>query len=827
MAFSKDVIDRFLSGDLGALGLSGPSESLPRLDDDQMKQFTSGDYGALGLPAPSSLPTPEKVRKEAKERSTEVLSHWNRLRQILERHEDVIRKRWMKKSKVHRSKIILQAWPGMSATHRPDFEALIKEGSQLKTKGTKYREAYLWPYLNVEDLVRGKTFLLLINSRGRHPPHVFAHTDFQATQLGRVSAATMPAFLNVHTMLLEGETVKTYGRLISWDEDEDAMMDTFAGLAHLPGSGLMILEIQQRLLHLLVKCCEALLHDIDSDSLISEASIKPEPPLLTDGSDWSTIAAVAAEAPYRLPSKLDFHRLQVIVEARRISAEDYIRDLREDPGYFAEVLGDWSEHRQEKLLDTFGNRHPTLDRPLFWEYVIGNVVSDAYGALIVWENVAQQLKHLAFLQKKYASKITPKKQLPPEYMKALLTLRYSLNQMAKGPIRNLKMAVPASPPYRSKFVRDPQVPGSTMIQVRSKGGQDEMMWLFNSLWNDQQLFLMTLPTLVDEIESRIERDPNEKAKFSALVARIFSDLGLISRIYHELDIYLPWAAGYDNALVEHKDQIEKEFPKQLSLLASVDRHLKATGLAKFGSPAEGRFHYPSDKRRNKQNTESMRKAEHNLDEFWQKMDEVYQRNTGQTLTQAVKHICTAVRPLERTPEWVEPMKVPKPKPQDSNGRDEVISIPQFDSEDTTKFIAPQPKSKPKTRGPAITTESSTTLAVAPATASTLTPGSQSTFKLKARAIKVFKILFWQPSLNDLPGEIPWADFLYAMTSTGFAAEKQYGSVWQFTPTKLNAERSIQFHEPHPSGKIAFRTARRMGRRLGRSYGWEGGMFVLE
>ncbi|KAF7883144.1 uncharacterized protein EAF01_011653 [Botrytis porri] len=713
MAFSKDVIDRFLGGDFGALGLSEPSESLPPLDYEQMKQFTSGGYGALGLPAPSSLPTPEKVRQEAKERSTEV---------------------------------------------------------------------------------------------GRHPPHVFAHTDFQATQLGRVSAATMPAFLNVHTMLLEGETVKTYGRLVSWDEDEDAMMDTFAGLAHLPGSGLMILGIQQRLLHLLVKCCEALLHDIDADSLISEASIKPEPPLLTDVSDWSTIAAVAAEAPYRLPSKLDFHRLQVIVEARRMGVEDYIRDLREDPGYFAEVLGDWSEHRQEKLLDTFGNRHPTLDRPFFWEYVIGNAVSDAYGALIVWENVARQLKHLAFLQKKYASKITPKRQLPSEYMKALLTLRYTLSQMVKGPIRNLKMAVPASPPYRSKFVRDPQVPGSTMIQVR-----------------------------IDEIKSRIERDPNEKSKFSALVTRIFSDLSLISRIYHELDIYLPWAADYDNALVEHKEQIEKEFPKQLSLLASVDRHLKATGLAKFGSPAEGRFHYPSDKRRNKQNTESMRKAEHNLDEFWQKMDEVYQRNTGQTLTQAVKHICTAVRPLERTPEWVEPIKVPKTKPQDRTDRDEASPIPQFGSNDTTKFIAPRPKSKPKTRGAEITTESATTLAAeaAPAATSTLTPtltptsGSQPTFKLKARAIKVFKALFWQPSLNDLPGEIPWADFLYAMMSAGFAAEKQYGSVWQFTPTKLEVERSIQFHEPHPSGKIAFRTARRMGRRLGRSYGWERGMFGLE
>lgn len=47
-----------------------------------------------------------------------------------------------------------------------------------------------------------------------------------------------------------------------------------------------------------------------------------------------------------------------------------------------------------------------------------------------------------------------------------------------------------------------------------------------------------------------------------------------------------------------------------------------------------------------------------------------------------------------------------------------------------------------------------------------------------------------------------------MSSTGFAIEKLYGSVWQFTPSDLDVERSIQFHEPHPSGKIPFRMARR-------------------
>jgi hypothetical protein len=69
------------------------------------------------------------------------------------------------------------------------------------------------------------------------------------------------------------------------------------------------------------------------------------------------------------------------------------------------------------------------------------------------------------------------------------------------------------------------------------------------------------------------------------------------------------------------------------------------------------------------------------------------------------------------------------------------------------------------------------------------------------------------------------DFLHAMASTGFVGQKLYGSVWHFQPTRLDVERSIQFHEPHPKGKIPFRAARHNGRRLSRAYGWHGGMFV--
>ena len=60
---------------------------------------------------------------------------------------------------------------------------------------------------------------------------------------------------------------------------------------------------------------------------------------------------------------------------------------------------------------------------------------------------------------------------------------------------------------------------------------------------------------------------------------------------------------------------------------------------------------------------------------------------------------------------------------------------------------------------------------------------------------------------------------------GFKIEKLYGSVWQFTPTKLDVEHGIHFHEPHPSGKLPYKVARLFGRRLQRKYGLDGSSFV--
>jgi hypothetical protein len=65
------------------------------------------------------------------------------------------------------------------------------------------------------------------------------------------------------------------------------------------------------------------------------------------------------------------------------------------------------------------------------------------------------------------------------------------------------------------------------------------------------------------------------------------------------------------------------------------------------------------------------------------------------------------------------------------------------------------------------------------------------FDVDKRALKVFRTIFFSPSSGALSGEIAWLNFFHALVSTGFAAEKLYESVWQFTPTKLDVETGIQ------------------------------------
>jgi len=92
--------------------------------------------------------------------------------------------------------------PNMAIQHRPDMEAWRNETPAKRAKGTRFREAYMWPYINQEDLLKSKALLIFLGVRGRHHTH-----------LGEVLGATIPAFLNEYTMYFHDRTTGIIRRI--------------------------------------------------------------------------------------------------------------------------------------------------------------------------------------------------------------------------------------------------------------------------------------------------------------------------------------------------------------------------------------------------------------------------------------------------------------------------------------------------------------------------------------------------------------------------------------------------------------------------------------
>lgn len=53
-----------------------------------------------------------------------------------------------------------------------------------------------------------------------------------------------------------------------------------------------------------------------------------------------------------------------------------------------------------------------------------------------------------------------------------------------------------------------------------------------------------------------------------------------------------------------------------------------TGIVSYAKPGDGKFKYPTDVKRTKQSTDMMRRAEDNLDLFWNEFDSNWKKLRG-------------------------------------------------------------------------------------------------------------------------------------------------------------------------------------------------------
>ncbi|VUC25786.1 unnamed protein product [Clonostachys rosea] len=237
--------------------------------------------------------------------------------------------------------------------------------------------------------------------------------------------------------------------------------------------------------------------------------------------------------------------------------------------------------------------------------------------------------------------------------------------------------------------------------------------------------------------------------------------------------------------------------------------------------------YPINKSRTKENTAILQAAERHLDGRWDKYDAHLEK---QLCPETVEKLQTGVPKrgeLRRTPDWIEP----EIKPAQQTTEDQEPANVKFDGWTDEPFNKSklEIRVKPKTTGQARSGYDEESPQPALDDAQDL-DSHLPRFTLRNRAYRTFSSVFNVPSPDTPPSEVIWTDFLHAMRAVGFTSEKLYGSVWRFTPNagKIfgGVESAINFHEPHPSGRLPFWTARRYGRRMTRNYGITGQSFSL-
>ncbi|PIA88908.1 hypothetical protein CB0940_07670 [Cercospora beticola] len=350
-------------------------------DTDPGRFLREMGYGKPGGPQMPEMPKAQDVRKQRDTRVASIFRNFRLLKKILERHEATIQKRWLKKTREQKRKIILAAWGGtMPVTHRPDF-AVFRKMTE-RGVGAQYRSELMWPFINQEDLTKPKTLLLFLNARGRNDPCDFAAAEYESMHIGIVTESITPAFLNLHVMLFNGKrTEAEYGRLLHWNDHPDAGQWCCTRKHMQPGEGLLILESQDRTMDFLVKCARNILHDISEESLLDYPAQPAPPPITDQESGLASLALMKAEAPYRIPAHLSWDRMVSLLGAKRAAAEDHLWSLREDPLYFSNTLREMREHRQELIKDTRGKEHPYLRfgrEDILWGWITHREVSSAF-----------------------------------------------------------------------------------------------------------------------------------------------------------------------------------------------------------------------------------------------------------------------------------------------------------------------------------------------------------------------------------------------------------------------------------------------------------------
>ncbi|KAL8953999.1 MAG: hypothetical protein Q9222_000160 [Ikaeria aurantiellina] len=794
-----------------------------------------------------------RVVADTKMTLDELFDAWSQLRLIVAKYENTINKRWAKKTATQRKAILLQAWPHMSPSHRPDMQLWHHErrmpGYHKRDKDAT-RNALRFPHISIEDMSQPKNLLLMINSRSRNFPATFANADCASLRIGIRSKMLEPHYLRNYAMYLSGEhTREGYGRIVEWKEDVEAIIKCWRGIAFDPGMGLMVLEIQRHVLRFLVQCSTFVMHDVyvlDLQMLSPAAldgskmppyPVQPKAKPLEDAPSRvaESSTAYAIEAPYQAPDMFEFTRLKNLVEAKCQEAEDSFLLIQEDPGYFADLMQEARGHTRDAVTNS--NYRPGLTLPTCaWNEAVYRVLGIAFHDAILWDAVSRLFGELVTAYVENEASIRSGNQLPTAYVQISSRLGHILDTVVENQIGHLPIYLSAVPTFREQITNTIGDDGKLRSEVKRKSAADRLFWLFTELvlGAKGKNQICGLANLLQELELLIIKDRKEKKRLTWRLIRLISDLAVVGEIQRQLG--LSTCNEYTLSAFSQEDNdewcgeyIAPWIESNRVLLGSIGQ-AQERNLGQIVTDLKV-FEYPVDKPPTVANTAKMRSAEDALAQFWEHVEERFVQVSGKTLQQLLGNRIR-FREVRRTPvsQHYSGTGAMHHRTELDMDVSLALAILEQRSQSTVEPTALVTSQRQKGKRRAAMTDEllqEEIPDIRPSTIKGFPTSSAPKVVVKRKAFNTFTALFGGLLGDTLPGELPWVDFKKAMVNIGFSAEKLQGSAWLFASTLPGRRGSIIFHEPHPESKLPKSWCRRIARRLNRNFGWTAATFEVD
>ncbi|KAJ4314722.1 hypothetical protein N0V94_006327 [Neodidymelliopsis sp. IMI 364377] len=166
---------------------------------------------------------------------------------------DSVRDRWLSKNVSQRKAILLKARPSLPPKHRPDIDQCVLGRCPHQSSGGAQ---YAFPHLNIEDLTKPNSLLILLDARAKNPPHKFALSDHELAPLIKLRPNLLEK--TMYTMRVSNNE---YGMIKEWDSQEIAAKAIAKGYAIHPVHGMHTLALQAGMYRFLGICIGEIIAD--------------------------------------------------------------------------------------------------------------------------------------------------------------------------------------------------------------------------------------------------------------------------------------------------------------------------------------------------------------------------------------------------------------------------------------------------------------------------------------------------------------------------------------------------------------------------------------